>query len=469
MSARPVETAEKSGSRRLAFLAALGLLALFGAVGGAFLRARWGPTGGPRDTGRGGRLAATLSERAAAAWTKLLSAFSGPAARGMNADALIKLLAALSRDPLAEAFAEDFLRDPELRRLWEEFRAGGKGRDPEWLARRLSESKSFVALLNRYARHRRFLNMGDRLARSLLGEDPAQSTAFSNSDGWAADGRAADFRGAVGSARAAAPRGPGASAAEARAGGARAAKGGRAGAGAGESPGPAPGEPGNGEHDALSLVTLDAAGPSRAMDPWASLCFQGSSIISREQCRAINRNLGDDALWTACLKANLLDKCVALCRGNLELGCASEAREMQRCRERFSEAACADACGRGDCGLARNAPGPDVASLPREREPEREPERRDDPPDGPPPGPGADEQVPIEDPRAAPENPPETSTPEPGAGPGEPGDGTPTVQLGAIPRPPAVAPSSPPPAPPPRKKKRNWLDEFFDWLGDLFG
>lgn len=447
--------------RRYRALAAL--LLCLGAAGGALLRARLeppaagGPGGAPPEAG----VLVSLSARAAALWARLVGALSPEGGHRFTYERLAKLLAAHRKDPVARAFAVDFARDAELRKIWVEFFESRGKLDGAWLARRLGKSKGFAQLLNRYAEDLRFRKLAEAFTRGLAGEVQGRLAAvlgarelLESSSARVANpfGSRAGLR-AVGEARAA--RSPmGGPATEA----ARGSEGDLGQRGAAELGGDREGK-------ALRLTAVREAGPSQALSAWASICYKSGSGISREQCAAINEHLGEDALWNACLKAGQLDKCVSLCRGNLELGCRSQAEELDDCRSSHSAAACADACGRGDCRAAAPQPAgsEELARAdglkPNETEKECAGEDCERPA----------EPKPVTDPRTDPE----------GARDGNATSPDPPSGEGAAPPEPAPEPEATPssdsrtasvPAPGPREQPRggrgSLLDEIIDWVED---
>ncbi|MBI5200393.1 MAG: hypothetical protein HY925_02305 [Elusimicrobia bacterium] len=456
--------AEKRDSKKK-LLPALALLALLGITGGAFLRAvfRGGAERGKPSAGlsrEGGRVA--LTPQAEAIWSKLLAALSAKGGKPVTIERLLQLFLKGGSDPLATAFAEDFMRDPELASIWNEYlRSQGK-LDANWLANRLAESKGFAALVNRYSNHWRFRRLGDSLAKALSGEAASDGAASLFGEGGAHTGSAPGSGPGggreAGSARAYARGLHG----EMTGGGANAGSPGRTEAAPGSPPGEA--------HQTLKLIAPIEAGPSVERDPWASLCYQGGAGISREQCAAINRYLGEDALWNACMKAGLLDKCVTLCRGNLELGCEDQAREMQHCRQSASAEACADACSKGDCR----------AAIPSEPEPRPEPTVAQLPPDGGQENDSVENAVP--EPRPGPagqpgsppgEAPPPSAPPPPAGAPPDSTNKDVVVPFDhAVPRANTTPTPPPQPAPQPKKKKHRFpptWDEIVDFFEDLFG
>lgn len=450
---------EKSRDVKKSLALAL-LMLLMGAAGGVLIRARLGGGGGGPEPGAAGSsiFGAALSGQAAALFSKLLSAFSVQGSGRFTFQRLLRLLAKYRQDPLARAFAVEFGKDPQLRGIWAEYMRSRDKLDPPWLLNRLSQNKSFVALLNRYAQDPRFASLVESLARGasegaiqggmaqvLRDKDLARD--FENLEAAYGAGGAAGGAGAAGrgSARVGAP-GAGGGSGEGSTTGARPAAEGR-----------------TGEHETLKLASLKAAGPSQVLNPWASLCYKNDSSITRAECSAINEHLGEEALWTACHKAGLLEKCVRLCRTNMELGCASQADQLQACRERHSAAKCAEACSRGDC-VVREEPRPndgDVARLPPREEPEA-------PPGGDNPGSGESTGPPPEDPPGGQAPPPDDQGPPPSesAPPEqEPPPSSPPPQYDDAPQNPpssvAAPPPQPPPAPPPKKKKKT-CHGFFD-------
>lgn len=311
-----------------------------------------------------------LSDQAARVWAELLSAVD---ARGGGRFTFQRLAALLSRrkaDPAARAFAEEFMKDPELEQVWREFVVSERGSDTAWLARKLSDSSRFAKLLNKHSQDRRFL----ALMQSLTAEARAENAEAPTADPVApfAGGGQAPAR-AAGSKPGAAP---GLLAWGGRPGAGLAGPQGQAGAANGG--GIVGGEPtpvleeraapmdekaiiktsrGEKGPEALKLAELKTAGPSQDLNPWASLCYRENEAISRDECSAINQHLGEDALWNACLKANLLDRCVTLCQDLPQLRCAEQATALKACRETYSAEQCAHACSAGpDCRVGEEPP-----------------------------------------------------------------------------------------------------------------
>lgn len=460
-----------SSTERRKGLALVAFLALAGAGGGAGLRfwlaglgAGVAPAGSSPEA-----FASGLSGRATSIWTRLLSSLGLQGARPLTVERLVELLQRRRGSPVARAFAADVLRDPALRNIWDEYRRSGDGLGTPWLVKRFSDSRRFNDLLNRYADDPEFAGLADSLARDISGETVQGGVAG------VTGGRGVSAA-TGGEASAWGPGGGRAGvSASSRARLSRQAEGEGAGPGRAAGRGEGSGAGGEGEHRVLKLVKLQAAGPSQARNPWASLCYKSDGEISREQCAAINRHLGEDALWTACSKAALLDKCVSLCKGNPDLGCGAQAEAMTACRSRWPAQTCAQACSaRADCRVDEVSTS--VASLPSRDipdsavEPGKPPECRggdcsadsspppaEQPETAPPPAYTGDDQpaVPGEAPTASPPPAPEAPKVTP-----PPAD---------VPPPSSVSP--PPTTSPPKKKKKRlppWLEDLIDFFEDVF-
>ncbi|MBI4424076.1 MAG: hypothetical protein HY554_10140 [Elusimicrobia bacterium] len=320
--------------RRLALFA---ILALFGLGAGAGVRFWTARPPEPPAEQAAGAFEARLSKDAAQVWAKLLDALSRRPPGKAALDALLDAFAAVGKSAVAETLAREFLDDPELRSIWREFTAGD--RDIDWLLSRLSNSSRFRDFLNRHASDPAVARLAEELARAISkpGETPdavAKSAGGGpgpSSEGGPGSGRVGFVRGAGAGAE------PPSETVTFRAAG----QAGDAAAPGGPEPEPRPGEqPGQ----VGKLAALKAAGPDRASSAWASLCFRDSDAITQDECSAINEHLGEDALWESCNKAELLDRCVQLCRDKTELGCGEQAAAIDRCLGEWPPEDCAKAC-----------------------------------------------------------------------------------------------------------------------------
>lgn len=349
-----------SQTSRRAF--AVGVLLLLGIVGGMGLREwRASREAPPLATAPAGEplFGTRLSDDAAGLWAELLGAVDSRAGR-FTFQRLAALLSKRKNDPAAQAFVNEFMKDPELESIWRQFVVGGS--DTGWLARRLTDSSRFAKLLNKHAQDRRFL----ALMKSLTAE------ARADADDELPAGPVAAFGGAG-------PSGAKDSGGKPGSRPTLPAWADRGGAGRQSSQGPggaqdvaiAAGDPtpvleerakpldqkaitktakGEEAPGAVKLAEMKAAGPSQDLNPWASLCYRENESISRAECSKINEYLGEDALWNACHKAQLLDRCLTLCQELPQLRCNDEAQVVKRCLAEHSAEECARACSAGpDC------------------------------------------------------------------------------------------------------------------------
>lgn len=384
---------EPASDRRAFFFA---LLLLVGLCAGMGVR-EW--AGARRQapiavaTGGGEVFRTRLSDDAAALWGDLLSAL-GAGAKRFSFEQLSALLSRHSKDPVARAFVTEFMSDPELQAAWDEFVRSETPSGAERLIRKLSQSSKFAKLMNRFAGDSRFFALVESLtadARSHQG-GPAGGAQLAGVLPGFLGGPGPAAAPAVGAAQGVGPRpgaGPATAADAAGPGGPvrwnlggeaiGPANGGAEGGGTKDDGGLTDQKAivnevkGKDTHEVSKLSLLKAAGPSEDLNPWASLCYRENTQISKAECSAINRHLGDDALWSACHKASLLDRCVTLC-GNLpELRCADQAQSMRTCLEGgHAPERCAQACSASaDCRLQQDQPPP-----PDDRPPPPEPEER---------------------------------------------------------------------------------------------
>ncbi|MCX5789311.1 MAG: hypothetical protein NTX64_12510, partial [Elusimicrobia bacterium] len=148
---------------------ALILLVIFGIAAGAAWR-RWMTGTGPvAQAPAAGAVfpGAALSDRSATLWARLLAALGLPAGKRLSFDQLSEILVGHRDEPLARAFAADFMREPELKAVWDEFRNSREALDASRLADRLRDSGAFARLLNRYGEEPAFGRLGDTVAREM--------------------------------------------------------------------------------------------------------------------------------------------------------------------------------------------------------------------------------------------------------------------------------------------------------------
>ena len=172
-TALPIESQapkDQQSAQRGRKLAVAVLLLLLGVGGGAVVR-RLLYAPGRAGSGAAGTSAfqrTGLSAAAAAGWSRLLDVLSLPGARGFSFDRFATLL--LGHDePAAVAFFKDYENNPELMRIWKDFRdrRSESGVDAAWFAHQLSGSNEFSQLLNRHAERTDFVKFGEEVTRDL--------------------------------------------------------------------------------------------------------------------------------------------------------------------------------------------------------------------------------------------------------------------------------------------------------------
>ena len=160
---------EPRPDRRRETAVVLILLVFFGIAAGAAWR-RWMTGTGPVAQAPAASAVlpgATLSDRSATLWARLLAALGLPPGKPLSFDQLSEILLGHKDEPLARAFAADFMREPELKAVWDEFRRSREALDASRLADRLRDSGAFARLLNRYGEDPAFGRLGDTVAREM--------------------------------------------------------------------------------------------------------------------------------------------------------------------------------------------------------------------------------------------------------------------------------------------------------------
>ncbi|MCX5787395.1 MAG: hypothetical protein NTX64_02635 [Elusimicrobia bacterium] len=358
MAGPDIPSNDSSSGRRFALIALL----LIGAVAGGVAVRKWMQAGRRQPatlarTGASPVPSAGLSLNAAALWNRLLSVLGLPGAGRFGFDRLAALLLGHKNEALAAAFAADFMKEPELKKIWDEFEArhDDVNANAAWLARQLSDSNAFAALLNRCAKDPRFVAVGDSLAREMSAA-VVQSGSPEVTGGKAltlGDGPAPGHK-----ASAVASAGPQTSSlmkawspTNAERVPVVAAGGGETGEeSAGTEASSNPTSTGSaGGFNVTALGKVKSAGPDMdAAQYIASLCLRHDPVISYEQCEAIKKYLGPNGLWDSCRLAGELSACINVCLTKPEAGCAKQARDIQAClKTGATPSSCTSGCANG--------------------------------------------------------------------------------------------------------------------------
>lgn len=154
---------------------ALALLLLFCGMTGGVLARKWiseadGPAAGLQAGGSSPFKPAGLSRDAATMWSRLVALLGVNGSRKLTFQQLAAMLLKHRGNAAALAFAGEFMRNEELRRIWERYQHAGDSADALWLAQRLSDSQSFTNLLNHYASYGDFKAVSEALARDMSSE-----------------------------------------------------------------------------------------------------------------------------------------------------------------------------------------------------------------------------------------------------------------------------------------------------------
>lgn len=311
-------------------------------------------------------------------------------AEALAFDEFIQLMDGMKSDPLAAEFAKEFMKEPELQRIAQEFRDPRRGRghatgSMQEFYRAISQLPEFRRLVAKFAAAPGSAGLMAKLSlipglTQLVRAEHA-ALAASRSGLRSAVGPRSGTRGAdpaalrAGAGPSAGVQYAGSLLPEAGAGAPAAhnlggqpidlgREGGHARGRSGES------QQGPDAHLTTPLEAIGGSGPSFSRDSFMSLCVKQAGI-TRAECGAINSYLGPHGIWESCWRADLYDKCVDLCAGVPELKCSGTAPGwVQACvdwnpGDAGRQAVCASQCadlGRPDCpagaGPAPTAPTP---------------------------------------------------------------------------------------------------------------
>lgn len=279
-----------------------------------------------------------------------------PAPGRSELDEFLDLLKESETHPLAAKFAEDFGKEPELRKLFQELKQGPPNAEAHdtlaAFARDVGARPAFTRLLTKFNQEPGFRQMiepfmrlpqlRDAMREQLGALKSAKRSARAGATSRRAGASAPSSGGRPGTRTEspnASPGTSGGSALSASAGANERSEGSADTASTEERR-----EKGDGHRVDTKLLLISGAGADKnAASAIASLCFRKDPAITQAQCDAIERHLGTYGLWEACLKANLFEMCGALCAQKPELNCGAPPDFYQTCLA-ANETDCAARC-----------------------------------------------------------------------------------------------------------------------------